>query len=29
LLLKNPQDSSKLVRQSPYWLKVKAKSFKN
>ncbi|MBX4199615.1 hypothetical protein KW789_01855, partial [Candidatus Saccharibacteria bacterium] len=29
LLLKNPNDSTKLVRQSPYWLKIKAKSFKN
>lgn len=28
LLLKNPQDSVKLVRQTPYWLKIKAKSFK-
>lgn len=26
-LLKNPEDSRKLVRQSPYWLGVKAKQF--
>lgn len=28
LLLANPEDASKLVRQSAYWLKRKAKSFK-
>ncbi len=28
LLLANPQDASKLVRQSPHWLKIKAKQFK-
>jgi UDP-N-acetylmuramoyl-tripeptide--D-alanyl-D-alanine ligase len=27
-LLKNPEDSKKLVRQSPYWLKIKEKQFK-
>ena len=28
LLLANPKDQSKLVRQSPQWLKIKAKAFK-
>lgn len=27
LLLANPNDADKLVRQSPYWLKLKAKTF--
>ncbi|MDB5161096.1 MAG: hypothetical protein JWO96_476 [Candidatus Saccharibacteria bacterium] len=27
LLLENPSDSAKLVRQSPYWLKIKRKQF--
>ncbi|HET8709653.1 MAG TPA: UDP-N-acetylmuramoyl-tripeptide--D-alanyl-D-alanine ligase [Candidatus Saccharimonadales bacterium] len=26
-LLENPQDAKRLVRQSPYWLKIKAKQF--
>lgn len=28
ILLANPKDQSKLVRQSPQWLKIKAKAFK-
>jgi UDP-N-acetylmuramoyl-tripeptide--D-alanyl-D-alanine ligase len=28
LLLANPKDQSKLVRQSPQWLKIKTKAFK-
>ncbi|HET8708680.1 MAG TPA: hypothetical protein VFL85_00190, partial [Candidatus Saccharimonadales bacterium] len=26
-LLENPEDAKRLVRQSPYWLKIKAKQF--
>jgi UDP-N-acetylmuramoyl-tripeptide--D-alanyl-D-alanine ligase len=26
-MLKNPEDSKRLVRQSPYWMKIKAKQF--
>ena len=29
MLLSNPDDAGKLVRQSKYWLKIKAKNFKN
>jgi UDP-N-acetylmuramoyl-tripeptide--D-alanyl-D-alanine ligase len=29
ILLANPKDSSKLVRQSEYWLKIKQKAFKD